>query len=253
MALSAASFAVLSAVPPVTHPPQENPITASAMAPPTAPQAAGLSSDGTCMFLWFPNEGQCPSPAPSRGHTAKCSRPMGDRSVVRGGFSAAVRGVLDTADANDLRTRASYHEPEGIPLLFLLALPIAGSDEDRAVFLDLAAPVLVVCNLLKRRPMLRTSREIVARSRRRPFDRLERGVSHENAHQHGAVEHGKLHTSYGLMWRLRDGRKAHGACLFAVVMALRGASITRNLVLPTPANTRQIVVAQMNDAFDTRA
>jgi hypothetical protein len=37
-------------------------------------------------------------------------------------LSAAVRGVLETADANDLRTPASYHNPRGMPPLFVLCV-----------------------------------------------------------------------------------------------------------------------------------
>lgn len=37
-------------------------------------------------------------------------------------FSYSIRGALDAADAHELRASASYHKPEGIPLLFLLCV-----------------------------------------------------------------------------------------------------------------------------------
>src|SRR3954451_290062 len=45
------SAAMVRAVPPVTHPPQENPTTASAIAPQATPYKPGFSHSGVCMVV----------------------------------------------------------------------------------------------------------------------------------------------------------------------------------------------------------
>ena len=87
-----------------------------------------------------------------------------------------------------------------------MTLTIALADEDGPVLLDLAALVFVACDEFERGPMLLKPGEVVARSWRRPFERLKHGVRDYDGHDHRAVEHGKLHAFDGLMRRLRGGR-----------------------------------------------